>query len=77
MQATFELDMKELNNEFLLFLKKQFKNAKLKLIIKEDETEYLMKNKANKEFLLNSINEIERGDIKKISIDEIENNKAV
>jgi len=77
MQATFELDMKELNNEFLLLLKKQFKNAKLKLIIKEDETEYLMKNKANKEFLLNSINEIKRGDIKKISIDKINEDKVI
>jgi len=63
MQAIFELDINELDNNFLKFLKSQFKNAKLKLIIKEDETEYLLKNKANKEFLLNSIKEIENNKI--------------
>jgi 23S rRNA G2445 N2-methylase RlmL len=62
-QAIFELDMKELDNDFLDFLKKQFKNAKLKVIVKEDETQYLMKNKANREFLLNSIREIENNEI--------------
>jgi len=71
MQAMFELEVNELDNEFLLFLKKQFKNAKLKLIIKEDETEYLMKNKANREFLLKSIDEINKGEVKKISVEDI------
>jgi 23S rRNA G2445 N2-methylase RlmL len=62
-QAIFELDIKELDNDFLNFLKNKFKNAKLKVIVKEDETEYLMKNKANKKFLLNSIKEIENNEI--------------
>jgi len=71
MQAVFELDIKELDNDFLKFLKKQFKNAKLKLIIKEDETDYLMKNRANREFLLKSIDEINKGEVKKISVEDI------
>ena len=55
MQAVFELDIKELNSDFVETLKKQFQNAKLKLIVKEDETDYLLKDRANKNFLLNSI----------------------
>ena len=66
MQAIYELDLNELNEELIETLKKQFKKAKLKLIIKEDETEYLLKNEANKKFLLNSIKEIEEGKIVKL-----------
>ena len=36
MQAVIELGMEELNEELLNFLKNQFKNAKLKIIIKEE-----------------------------------------
>jgi len=60
MQAVIELGMEELNEELLNFLKNQFKNAKLKIIIKEDETQYLLKNESNKKFLLNSIEELKK-----------------
>ncbi len=66
MQAVFELDIKELNSDFVETLKKQFQNAKLKLIVKEDETDYLLKDRANKNFLLNSIKEIENGEVVKL-----------
>ncbi len=66
MQAIYELDLNELNTELIENLKKQFKKAKLKIIIKEDETQYLLKNEANKKFLLNSIKEIEEGKVVKL-----------
>ncbi len=66
MQAIYELDLNELNTELIENLKKQFKKAKLKIIIKEDETQYLLKNEVNKKFLLNSIKEIEEGKVVKL-----------
>ncbi|MEO1927328.1 MAG: hypothetical protein ABGX26_01375 [Nautiliaceae bacterium] len=47
--------VEEFDDKFFEMLKTKFKNAKIKIIIKEDETEYLLKNKANREFLMKSI----------------------
>ncbi|WP_456479430.1 hypothetical protein [Nautilia sp.] len=63
MQAVFDMYIEEFDDKFFEILKTKFKNAKMKIIIKEDETEYLLNNDANKEFLLNSIKELSENKI--------------
>ena len=54
--------IEEFDDNFFEMLKTKFKNAKMKIIIKEDETEYLL-NEANREFLLKSLDELKNGKI--------------
>ena len=63
MQAVFDMNIEEFDNNFFEMLTTKFKNAKMKIIIKEDETEYLLKNEANREFLMKSLNELKNGKI--------------
>ncbi len=63
MQAVFDMNIEEFDNNFFEMLKTKFKNAKMKIIIKEDETEYLLKNEANREFLMKSLDELKNGKI--------------
>jgi len=55
--------VEEFDDKFFEMLKTKFKNAKMKIIIKEDETEYLLKNEANREFLMKSITELKENKI--------------
>jgi len=63
MQAVFDMRVEEFDDKFFEMLKTKFKNAKMKIIIKEDETEYLLKNEANREFLMKSITELKENKI--------------
>ncbi len=63
MQAVFDMDIEEFDNNFFEMLKTKFKNAKMKIIIKEGETEYLLKNEANREFSLKSLDELKTANV--------------
>jgi hypothetical protein len=63
MQAVFDMRVEEFDDKFFEMLKTKFKNAKMKIIIKEDETEYLLKNEVNREFLMKSIAELKENEI--------------
>ncbi|WP_456479874.1 hypothetical protein [Nautilia sp.] len=57
------MNIEEFDNNFFKMLKIKFKNAKMKIIIKEDETEYLLKNEANREFLLKSLDDLKSANV--------------
>ena len=60
MQAVFHADLNELTFSFLENLKKQFRNAKVDIVIREnDETDYLNSSKKNRLFLESAIKEVE------------------
>ncbi len=60
MQAVFHTDLNELTFSFLENLKKQFRNAKVDIVIREnDETDYLNSSKKNRLFLESAIKEVE------------------
>ena len=59
MQAIYHTTTEELNVNFIEYLKKQFKNYKVDIIIKEqDETDYLNSSKTNKKYLEEAIKEV-------------------
>lgn len=61
MQAIFVLDSDELDYSLIDKLKEIFKNKRIELTISEsDDTEYLFASDANKEILLNSIDNIDK-----------------
>ena len=64
MNATFNLNANELDENFLESIKKLFKNKKILINIEidevEDETSYLLSNENNAKRLLDSINNIEQ-----------------
>ncbi|MDP2893055.1 MAG: hypothetical protein Q8N78_01650 [Sulfurimonas sp.] len=60
MQAVYHTTIDELTMSFLENLKKQFRNAKVDIVIKEnDDTDYLNSSKKNREFLEQAIQEVE------------------
>lgn len=63
MQASFVLDSSELDYRLINKIKEMFQNKRIELIISEsDDTEYLLASDANKEILLNSIDNIEKNE---------------
>ena len=66
MYTTFHLDTtSELNTDFLKAIKTLFKNQRISVTIEAemDETEFLMSNEANKNVILESIRQAERGEV--------------
>jgi hypothetical protein len=65
MITTFETEANKIDNQFLEAIKTLFKNKRIKVTIEDeiDETEYLLSNELNKEFLLRSIKMAEDGDV--------------
>lgn len=74
MFATYTLSKDELNEVFLHNLKNFGNSDKLMISVEDyDETEYLMKSTANRDFLLRGIKNVEEGkNLISINIQEIE-----
>ncbi len=80
METTYKINANELNEDFLTTLKTLFQNQKLLISIQtiedefEDDTAYLSSSPANKERLLKSIENYEKGkEMKKISWENLQN----
>jgi len=59
MLAIYHTTVSELNFDFIEYLKKQFKDYSIDIIVKEqDETSYLNSSKKNKRFLEEAIKEV-------------------
>ena len=60
MESVYRLNANELNEDFLNTLKKLYKGKDLELTVnvQEDETEYLLKSKANRDLLLKAVKEV-------------------
>ena len=59
MLAIYHTTVSELNFDFIKYLKKQFKDYSIDIIVKEqDETSYLNSSKKNKRFLEEAIKEV-------------------
>ena len=59
MQAIYHTTTNELTASFVEYLKKQFQNYSVDIVIKEqDETAYLNSSKINKQYLEEAINEV-------------------
>ncbi|MCP5098966.1 MAG: hypothetical protein GY943_25725 [Chloroflexi bacterium] len=62
MQTVYHLKADELDNQFLEALKTLFKDKTIEIIVTEvDETAYLLQSDANKERLLQAIENIDNG----------------
>ncbi len=72
MQAVFHTDLNELTFSFLENLKKQFRNAKVDIVIREnDETDYLNSSKKNRLFLESAIKEVENHNLINKEMDDL------
>jgi hypothetical protein len=74
MYTTFHLDTtSELNTDFLKAIKTLFKNQRISVTVEAemDETEFLMSNEANKNVILESIRQAERGEVIKVRFEDL------
>ncbi len=71
MYTSYHLNSNELSSDFLISIKKLFKNKRILISIEEDldETEYLLKSPANKKKIEKSIKNIEAGKTVSINLD--------
>lgn len=60
MYSTYRLRADELSDDFIKALKKVYQHRQIEIIVQEvqDDTEYLLSNQANKDHLLESVNDI-------------------
>lgn len=62
MQTTYQIEADELDEKFVDSVKALFKHKKIEITVVElDETEYLLRSSANRENLLEAIDDIESG----------------
>ena len=65
--------MNELTNDFVLMLKKQFKDGYLDIVVSEsDETDYLLSSDKNRELLEKSLKEVNDGVYIRKSLKELD-----
>ena len=75
MDVTYRLKPDELNDDFLKILKQMFLGKEVAITVEEvqDETEYLLSNKANREHLLQAVEDMKHGrNVHTMSIEEME-----
>jgi len=73
MQAVYYTSVDELTINFLDMLKKQFANAKVELVIRQnDETDYLNSSFKNKKLLEKAILEVEEGKLVNKTIEDLD-----
>lgn len=74
MTATFELSVDEWNEEFFLQVKTLFKSGEIRGSVEPEEmdtTEYLLSNPANREHLMRAIENVRRGNVVEVDVDEL------
>ena len=73
MQAVYHTSIDELTISFIENIKKQFQNAKVDIVIREqDETDYLNSSKINKQSLDDAILEVNNNKFISKSIEELD-----
>ena len=73
MQAVYHTTVDELTISFIENIKKQFQNAKVDIVIREqDETDYLNSSKINKQSLDDAILEVNNNKFISKSIEELD-----
>ena len=75
MDITYRLKPEELNDDFFRTIKQMFLGKEVAITVEEvpDETEYLLSNEANREHLLQAVEDIKHGrNLHTISIEEME-----
>ncbi len=73
MQAVYHTSIDELTISFIENIKKQFQNAKVDIVIREqDETDYLNSSKINKQYLDDAILEVNNNKFINKSIKELD-----
>jgi hypothetical protein len=73
MEAIYHTNINELSMDFIEMLKKQFANAKVDIVIRQnDDTDYLNSSKSNRIYLENAIKEVAKSKLINKSIDELE-----
>lgn len=65
MITTIQTEADKIDYQFIDAIKTLFKNKRIKVTIEDemDDTEYLLSNESNKEFLLRSIKQAEQGSL--------------
>jgi hypothetical protein len=74
MYTTFHLDTtSELNADFLKAIKTLFKNQRISVTVEAemDTTDYLMSSEANRNFLKKSMEQIRKGEIVKVKLEDL------
>lgn len=72
MITTIQTEADKIDYQFIDAIKTLFKNKRIKVTIEDemDETEYLLSNESNKEFLLRSIKQAEQGTLVSFNSDD-------
>jgi antitoxin YefM len=70
MVTTYRLSVNELSEEFIKSIKTLYKNKVIDITIEAamDETEYLLQSEENKKMLLESIAQVEKGEVVTVKI---------
>lgn len=73
MTTTYHLSANELSVDFIKSLKSLYKGKKIAITVEAemDETEYLLASEANKKALLESIKQVEKGQLIKVDIGKV------
>ncbi|SFV51076.1 hypothetical protein MNB_SV-6-1066 [hydrothermal vent metagenome] len=72
MEAIYHANINELSLDFIKMLQKQFANATIDIVIRQnDETDYLNSSNTNRKYLEEAILEVENSKLIDKSIDEL------